>query len=146
MISDVPENSARVFVISVYLQDNTISIFELAPKNTGFQQCYFQKRMKVMLPEQEIYSSDKPRFYDPCSFYVGARLNLGKFIFEITSADDYAIRYMENNCEKFPKANTILIIDKIRDALKPVYAQFIQEFRPITQVSGALVLSYDKLR
>ncbi|CAG5095489.1 Similar to efhc2: EF-hand domain-containing family member C2 (Danio rerio), partial [Cotesia congregata] len=146
MISEVPENADRLFVINIYLQDNTISIFELAPKNTGFQQCYFQKRMKVMLPEQKVYSSDKPKFYDPCSFYVGARLNLGKFIFEITSADDYAIRYMENNCEKFPKANSNLIIDKIRAALKPVYGRFIQEFRPITQVSGTLVLSYDKLR
>ncbi|XP_074113019.1 EF-hand domain-containing family member C2 [Cotesia typhae] len=146
MISEVPENADRLFVINTYLQDNTISIFELAPKNTGFQQCYFQKRIKVMLPEQKVYSSDKPKFYDPCSFYVGARLNLGKFIFEITSADDYAIHYMENNCEKFPKANTNLIIDKIRAALKPVYGRFIQEFRPITQVSGTLVLSYDKLR
>ncbi|XP_034948981.1 EF-hand domain-containing family member C2 [Chelonus insularis] len=146
MISDVSSNADRQFIINIHLMDNTISIFELAMKNTGFQSCRFQKRMPIMLPDQEIYSSDKPRFYDPCFFYIGAVVNIGKFQFLITSADDYTIRYMEENCDKFCIANPLLIIDKIREAIKPSYKEFIQNYEPVIESGEIPVLSCDKLR
>lgn len=67
---------------------------------TGFRRCPFQKRMPVMLPNQEIFVSKKPDYYKPEDFYIGARLNLNDFIFEITTADVYALRYMELHCDK----------------------------------------------
>ena len=56
--------------------------------------------MPMMLPNQEIFVSKKPDYYKPEDFYIGARLNLNGFIFEITSADVYALRYMELHCDK----------------------------------------------
>lgn len=53
-----------------------------------------------MLPNQEIFVSKKPDYYKSEDFYIGARLNLNNFIFEMISADIYALRYMELHCDK----------------------------------------------
>ncbi|XP_076749581.1 EF-hand domain-containing family member C2 [Xylocopa sonorina] len=147
MISDIPENQDRQFIVRVFLMDDTISIFELARRNSGFRRCLFQKRMPVMLPNQEIFVSKKPDYYQPKDFYIGARLNLNDFIFEITSADVYALRYMELHCDKFTKANVKLIMEKLREILKPVYEEFVQ-FYSGTKSTGEdfQTLPYKKFR
>lgn len=35
MISHIPENEDRIFIIRVFLMDDTISIYELAKRNSG---------------------------------------------------------------------------------------------------------------
>ncbi|OAD54554.1 EF-hand domain-containing family member C2 [Eufriesea mexicana] len=147
MISDIPENQDRQFIIRVFLMDDTISIFGLAKRNSGFRRCPFQKRMPVMLPNQEVFVSKKPDYYKPEDFYIGARLNLNDFIFEITTADIYALRYMELHCDKFPKANAKLIMEKLRQTLEPVYKEFIQLYAPAKSIGVDLQeLPYEKLR
>lgn len=37
MISNIPENSKRDFVITYYLNDDTISIYEKGGRNSGFK-------------------------------------------------------------------------------------------------------------
>jgi len=56
--------------------------------------------MPIKLPGQDIFTSKKPEYYKSHDFYIGARLNLYDFYFEITSADVYALRYMELHCDK----------------------------------------------
>ncbi|XP_050598215.1 EF-hand domain-containing family member C2-like isoform X2 [Bombus affinis] len=147
MISNVPANQDRQFIIRVFLMDDTVSIFELARRNSGFRRCLFQKRMPVMLPNQEVFVSKKPDYYKPEDFYIGARPNLNGFIFEITSADVYALRYMELHCDKFAKANVKLIVEKLRQTLKPVYKEFLQLCEPAQSIDGDVrVLPYEKLR
>lgn len=41
MISNVPANQDRQFIIRVFLMDDTVSIFELARRNSGEQ--FFKK-------------------------------------------------------------------------------------------------------
>lgn len=53
-----------------------------------------------MLPDQDIFTSKKPEYYKPQDFYIGAHINLNDFHFKITSADIYALRYMELHCDK----------------------------------------------
>ncbi|CAK9822215.1 EF-hand domain-containing family member C2 [Anthophora retusa] len=147
MISDIPECHDREFIIRVFLMDDTVSIFGLARANSGFKRCAFQKRMPMMLPNQEIFVSKKPDYYKSEDFYIGARLNLNNFIFEITSADIYALRYMELHCDKYPKANAKLIVEKLREILKPVYKEFIQLYAPAKSIDEDLpILQYEKLR
>ncbi|XP_076482302.1 EF-hand domain-containing family member C2 isoform X2 [Bombus vancouverensis nearcticus] len=146
MISNVPANQDRQFIIRVFLMDDTVSIFELARRNSGFRRCLFQKRMPMMLPNQEVFVSKKPDYYKPEDFYIGARPNLNGFIFEITSADVYALRYMELHCDKFAKANAKLIVEKLRQTLKPVYKEFLQLCEPAQSIDGDVrVLPYEKL-
>ncbi|XP_012262352.2 EF-hand domain-containing family member C2-like [Athalia rosae] len=146
LISNIPENNDRHFIIRVFLTDNTISIFELAVRNSGFKRCLFQKRMEVMMPQQDIYTNKKPKYYEPHQFYIGARVNLNGFNFQITSADIYALRYMEIHCNQFPKANMKLIMEKLRKALKPVYKKFLQENYPVSPECESPVVEYKNLR
>ncbi|XP_046604333.1 EF-hand domain-containing family member C2-like [Neodiprion virginianus] len=146
LVSNIPENNDRHFIIRVFLTDDTISIFELAVRNSGFKRCLFQKRMQVMMPGQDIYTNKKPKYYEPHHFYIGARVSLCDFHFQITSADIYALRYMELHCNQFPKANIKLIMEKLRKALKPVYKQFLNEFGPERAESDPDVIQYKHLR
>lgn len=101
-----------------------------------------------MLPNQEIFVSRKPDYYKSEDFYIGARLNLNNFIFEMISADIYALRYMELHCDKFPKADAKLILEKIRAALKPVYKEFIELYttEKLKDEDENQILPYEKLR
>ncbi|EZA50209.1 EF-hand domain-containing family member C2 [Ooceraea biroi] len=147
MISKIPNNEERQFIIRVFLMDDTISIFELAKRNSGFQRALFQKRMPVMLPGQDVFTSKKPGYYKPQDFYVGARVNLCDFHFEITSADVYSLRYMELHCQKFPKADRKLIMQKLRKSLQPVYDEFIGTYTPCKDAKDDFrVLTYEKLK
>lgn len=136
------------------------------------------KKMPVMLPKQNIFSSKKPEYYKPKDFYIGACLNINEFYFSITSADIYALRYMELNskmvrifcflyelfrpmisfeiCNKFvitsrrqfPMANIKLIMEKLKEALTPVYKEFIENHSPssIETDNKVKTLEYDKFR
>jgi len=86
--------------------------------------------MPVMLPNQDIFTSKKPDYYKPQDFYVGARLNLQDFNFEILTADVYALRYMELNCEKVREICTFFFYARSIKchfcvfARKPVFLKF----------------------
>lgn len=59
--------------------------------------CLFQKRMRVLLPGQEVFSSKPPEYYKSNDFYIGACLTLSGFNFQLTSADSYSLSYMEQH-------------------------------------------------
>lgn len=115
MISKTPENCTRNFIISYYLTDNTLAIFEVAERNsgkffcslcftgfntkcTGFNTSTFAARSQVQLPGQKIYTSKPPVCYTPQHMFIGATLFINGFKFVLTDADEYALRYMEVNC------------------------------------------------
>ncbi|KAG7202805.1 hypothetical protein KM043_009964 [Ampulex compressa] len=130
LISNIPDNDERQFIVRIFLMNDTISIFELARRNSGFKRSLFQKRMLVMLPGQDIFTNKKPQYYKPQDFYVGAIVNLNDFHFQITSADVYALRYMELHSNEFPKANVKLILEKLQKELRPVYKEFVKLYAP----------------
>lgn len=68
--------------------------------HSGFQRSLFQRRMPIILPCQDIFTSKKPKYYKPQDLYIGALVNLHNFHFKIMSADMYALRYMELHCDK----------------------------------------------
>ena len=47
---------------------------------------------------------------------------------------------------QFPKANIKLIMEKVRDLIKPVYKQFVQELTPPESENGVFVIEYKDLR
>lgn len=57
----------------------------------------FLQKMPVRFPGQELFSSEPPKIYEPPHFYVGARVNLKGFKFEVDTADEYTFNYMESH-------------------------------------------------
>lgn len=99
MISDIRENNDRLFKISYHLAEDTISVFELPCRNFGFVAGEFFGKSKFYLPGQEKFTSDRPVAYKSQDFYLGATVNLRGFCFKITSADLFALKFMEDHKE-----------------------------------------------
>ncbi|KAF5307729.1 hypothetical protein FQR65_LT06600 [Abscondita terminalis] len=142
MISKIEENCGRIFVLSFYLNNDNISVFELARDNTGFSSRPFFKKARVQLPGQAVFTSKPPECYGIQHMYVGATLVINSFEFVLIDADDYALRYMELNSHDFPKSNIKLIMGKVREVLRPIYKDFVAENMP-TETS---VITYETLR
>ena len=47
-------------------------------------------------------SSDKPEFYRPQDFAIGAKIEVFKHKFVITDADEHVLKYMEAHASEFP--------------------------------------------
>lgn len=107
----------------------------------------FFKRSKVLLPHQDLLTPARPMIYTPQHFYIGSTLLINDFTFHLISADEFALKYMENNpfevnenktnffvclstsnSMQFPKANVDKIMSKIREALRPNYKNFIAKY------------------
>lgn len=99
MISNIRENNDRLFTISFYLADDTISIFELPCRNFGFVAGEFFGKAKFYLPGQDKYTCDRPIAYKSQDFYLGATVILRDFCFKIISADLFALKFMEEHKE-----------------------------------------------
>lgn len=139
MISKIKENNERLFVIIYYLCDDTISVHELARRNCGFMGGEFFGKAKFVLPGQEKFTSERPLIYKSQHFYLGAKLILRDFVFEILSADIFALKFMEYHKDEYPLSNHMIILTKIRECLRPIYKDFTSRYMTkvkMTEVEG----------
>lgn len=106
----------------------------------------FLKRSKYYLPNQNLYTSQRPEQYTPQMFYIGATINLKGFKYHLTDADEFTLNYMESHPTEYPMANISSIMSKIKEAIKPVYKDFIGKFLDIaslTEQTNGLIICYD---
>ncbi|KAM3965215.1 EF-hand domain-containing family member C2 [Aphomia sociella] len=115
LINDNPEDERRYFIIKYFLCDDTIGVFELCERNSGFKGGKFFRRDKMYLPDVEFFVPKEPPAYTDKDMWVGNELVINKHRFRLVAADEYALRYMEVN--EYPMANVALIMDKIRRTL-----------------------------
>ena len=106
-----PGHGDRRFVVSYFLEDDTVGIFEEKIRNLGFWQGKFLDRSKPLDKEY------RPLF-TPASFYVGATVSVYGHSFNLMKADEYTLRYMEGRPEEYPCANIKLILGRIREKIK----------------------------
>ncbi|XP_049622856.1 EF-hand domain-containing family member C2 [Suncus etruscus] len=104
----------RMFVISYFLCDDTLAVFEPIEKNSGYNGGLFLKRSRVKRPGQEIFKSELSEYIQPEELYVGAKVNVNGYIFLLLNADEYTLSYMEKHSEKFPLSNIELALEKLK--------------------------------
>ncbi|KAJ2949147.1 hypothetical protein O0L34_g6087 [Tuta absoluta] len=117
LINDNPIDRWRYFIIKYFLCDDTIGIFELGERNSGFQGGKFFTRKKQYHPDVDFFVSKEPPYYTDKDMWIGNELVINKHRFRLVGADEYALRYMELNAKDYPMANIALIMDKIRRTL-----------------------------
>ncbi|XP_031628487.1 EF-hand domain-containing family member C2 [Contarinia nasturtii] len=145
MISNIDENSDREFVITYYLSDDTISVFEIGKRN-ACQSRDFLKRSRFYLPNQNVYTSQRPLAYTPQMFYIGANVNLKGFEYHLTDADEFTLNFMESHSSEFPMANISSILSKIKEAITPNYKEFIGKYLNVAETTSkpdSLNICYD---
>lgn len=64
-----PEDKGRRFILSFYLSDDMISIFEPQVRNSGIIGGKFLEKSRVPKPGS---SMDNPTYYGPADFAIGA--------------------------------------------------------------------------
>lgn len=93
-----PEEKDRKFILNYNLGDGNISIIERATPNSGIAGGKFLSSRKVVKPNT---NPDKPDYYAPLDFVIGAKIFIYAHRFIITSADLYVYRYMLSNPQMF---------------------------------------------
>jgi len=104
----LPADDVRLFVISYYLADDTIQIYEPPIRNSGIiggkylERCHLKKPHAV---NQEYRSRD---------LFIGARIATHARCFELYDADIFTYDFMERHADKFPLADVSAILAKCR--------------------------------
>ncbi|EFC40301.1 hypothetical protein NAEGRDRAFT_81047 [Naegleria gruberi] len=106
LLTDCPEDKGRKFILSYYLSDDTISVFEPVQRNSGILGGKFLQRSKI--------KNDNGDFIKAHDTFIGSVLNINSYLFYLQETDEYTVNYMEQNASQFPKANIETILNKIR--------------------------------
>lgn len=87
----IPEDVERRFIISFFLADDTISIFEPAQKNSGIVEGKFLERRKYKNVDK---NGD---FLTPTDLGIGGDVKINGYSFHLLSADDYTQSYLDTH-------------------------------------------------
>ena len=78
-----PEDLDRRFIISFFLADDTLSIFEPTQKNSGIVEGKFLERRKYKNVDKN------GEFITPTELAIGGDVKINGYSFHLLSADDY---------------------------------------------------------
>ncbi|NXU48754.1 EFHC2 protein, partial [Turnix velox] len=128
LITDIPADKDRKFIISYFLSDDTISVFELVEKNTGILGGKFLERGRIKKPGQELFKSEPSEYFKAQDLFVGARVCFHGHNFLLVNADEYTFNYMEKHANEFSVADIGIILKKLKDTAKPRSEEVVQVF------------------
>lgn len=114
-----PIQADRRFIISYFMSDDSISVFEPPVKNSGITPGKFLERGKVKKPDQAPYSTQLPEYYTYKDIFVGAVIVLNNFHFQLFDADDYCYKFMEQNPVMFPRSASENVLHHLRSMITP---------------------------
>lgn len=116
MITENPEEKARVFSINFNLKDKKISILE---GKSSF--CISPQRF--LSPSVVIDPSTKSS-YTESSFYIGSRIFAAGRIFELVDASDYTLAYMEAYPARFPYTDVDVCFELLKKVPENIQLKF----------------------
>ncbi|XP_038616368.1 EF-hand domain-containing family member C2 isoform X1 [Tachyglossus aculeatus] len=127
-ITDDPVDKERKFIVSFFLSDDSISVFEPPQRNSGVIGGKFLERGRIKKPGQELYKSEPSEFYKAQDLFVGARVCFHGHNFLLVKTDEYTFNYMEKHAEEFPVANINVILNKLKAIGGPSATEIKQIF------------------
>ncbi|XP_059198699.1 EF-hand domain-containing family member C2 [Centropristis striata] len=145
MVTADPVDRDRRFIISFYLSDDSISVFEHPQKNSGVLGGKFLKRGRVKKPGQELFKSEPSQCFTAQDLYVGATLCLNNMFFQLLDANEYTFNYMEQHAEEFPRANVGIILSKLR-SIPDEKQNEIRKFLTLSDPTDTGFVPYESFR
>lgn len=130
-----PNDELRRFVLSCFLADQTIAIFETVQRNSGILGGKFLQRQKVTNPP-----TGKP--FTARDFYVGQKVQVNKFDFEVVGTDERSLDFMEQNSSDFIKSNINAVVHKIQAMLLSQKTGLAHAFLAADRAGDALDVSH----
>ncbi|XP_054672405.1 EF-hand domain-containing family member C2 isoform X1 [Grus americana] len=145
LITDSPIDKDRKFIISYFLSDDTISVFEHIQRNTGILGGKFLERGRIKKPGQELFKSEPSEYFKAQDLFVGARVCFHGHNFLLVDADEYTFNYMEKHANEFSVADIGVILTKLKDIAESRSREIRQVFAA-TDPEYTKVIEYDPFR
>ncbi|KAK9497021.1 hypothetical protein O3M35_012813 [Rhynocoris fuscipes] len=120
--------NGRYFIISYFLKDDSFTVYEKVCANDGFRGGVFMHQRQMLKPGERNVKNRKPEIYTFNDLYIGNTVIFDEFHFRLIASDDYTLRYMETHPSEFPKSNMKLIMEKVKQTIKPIYKSFAASF------------------
>lgn len=98
---------ARRFILSYFMMDDTLLIFEPPVRNTGIAGGKFLERQRIYKPRSE-------EIYTYLDLYVGSVIEVFNRSFDLMEADEYTLTYMENYKDIFVMADTDVMVRSVK--------------------------------
>ncbi|NXD79381.1 EFHC2 protein, partial [Halcyon senegalensis] len=145
LVTDSPIDKDRKFIISYFLSDDTISVFEHTQQNTGILGGKFLERGRIKKPGQELFKSEPSEYFKAQNLFVGARVCFHGHNFVLVDADEYTFNYMEKHANEFSMADIGVILKKLKDIAEPCSREIRQLFAA-TDPEHTKVIGYEPFR
>jgi len=129
-----PIDMDRRFIVSYFLSDDTILVYEPPQRNSGIIGGKFIERRGIKKP-------DGVNYYTAQDLFIGNNVIFFKHSFILVDADEYAIRYMEAHSVQFPQSNIKVILPKLAELTSSAK----EEFKRFLDLNGEHA-SFDDLR
>lgn len=119
----------RRFIVSFYLADDTVGVFEPPVRNSGIIGNKFLERQQVFKPKStEIFT---------CSdAWVGAVLEMHKRVFQLIDADEFTLKYMEQHADQFSWADATKALKKLKAQISEKNAEALREALLVLSENG----------
>lgn len=105
----VPTDEIRRFVITCFLADDTIAIFEPVQRNSGIVGGKFLQRQKVKKPDGKPFVAS--------DFFVGCKTTINGFPFVCIATDERSLCFMESNSDNYAHSDVNRILRKVKAML-----------------------------
>ncbi|NXL33731.1 EFHC2 protein, partial [Glaucidium brasilianum] len=145
LVTDSPIDKDRKFIISYFLSDDTISVFEHTEQNTGILGGKFLERGRIKKPGQELFKSKPSEYFSGENLFVGARVCFHGHNFLLVDADEYTFNYMEKHANEFSVADIGVILKKLKDVTE-LRSQEIRQVFAATDPEHTKVIKYEPFR
>ncbi|XP_056873103.1 EF-hand domain-containing protein 1 [Takifugu flavidus] len=98
--SQKPADIGRRFILSYFLSNDAVSIFEKPTNNSGIIGGRFLEKTRIPKPGS---TADNPKYYSPADLAIGAKVDVFGHRFLLTDADQYVLSYLEANPNDIPE-------------------------------------------
>lgn len=130
-------NKSREFFITMFLEDDSLQVFEDAKRNSGQWGGTFLKRGKYLNelpPDSDPGSSPAPRPFQPQDMFLGNVLCVNGTMFRIVEIDNVSLNFCESYPEEFPMSDAqrilSVVLGKCMDSGVDL-RQYLQEADPL---------------
>ena len=90
--TQVPEDVDRKFIVSFFLADDSISIYEPAQKNSGIMEGKFLERRKYKNTDRNDGS-----FISPTDMAIGGDVKINGYSFHVESCDEFTQKWLQSH-------------------------------------------------
>lgn len=110
MISSRHTDDGRMFRITWYLDDDTMAVYEPKQRNTGIMGGAMASRNKYKDPASG-------KHYQLSDLYVGSLIEIAAHLMEITEADEFSLKYMEQAAGTWPMCSLDYVLENLKTKL-----------------------------